>query len=351
MPLHDDVAPHGPATPLAPQWRRLAAAAIDVALLALITNLLAVFQRDLLVSLGHGGRLIGLLLGLAYLGGRNSVLGQGQTLGKRLLGLRTVGADGEPVPFERSLLRSALLLLPLLTSGLPFESESPVVSLVGTGLLSLLSVGLGGTILYLYLFDRQRGQSVHDRIAGTWVVDATLDGPVVRPPLWKGHVAAIGVLLLVPVLAGPTLWWFWSGGFDWDTVLGLRRSLSAHMAPARVDVFQSRFHLPDKEGRITTTRYLRIDVVLPEATNAFEERANEVMRAALPHPFVKEADLVHVTVAYGFDLLFASRYWRKDFARPPAVWEDRLREAAPPEEELDSHQGRAPTLQGSEEPA
>ena len=94
------------------------------------------------------------------------------TLGMHFLGLRVTDLDGRRISFGRALLRAAILLVPFelnhtvmfeLSSG-PGKDASPLV-LVGIAVVWLL--------LALYLVTAAappRGQSIHDRIAGTVVV-------------------------------------------------------------------------------------------------------------------------------------------------------------------------------------
>ena len=147
---------------LAPVWRRALSGGIDAAVLALVGNLLGAIFRNEFIAAGYGGRLVGLLLICAYIGGQNSVLASGRTFGKRLMRLRVVDAAGQPLSLERSLLRAFILALPLLSGGVFVAQRSPVISLLATGLLSVVSAGLAGALLYLYIFNRGTRQSVHD---------------------------------------------------------------------------------------------------------------------------------------------------------------------------------------------
>ena len=97
--------PPGPAATLAGFWPRMAALLIDLLRLAVPAFLLGFALFTWLVTLGQAGRLIGSIVALAYFGLLNSRLGDGQTIGKRLLNIRAVGRDGKTLSPARSVLR------------------------------------------------------------------------------------------------------------------------------------------------------------------------------------------------------------------------------------------------------
>jgi uncharacterized RDD family membrane protein YckC len=81
-----------------------------------------------------------------------AVAATGQTLGKRLVGVRVVGVDGSPLGFGRSIQRWALPGLPTMLGGWLFPLQ------------------LADALWCLW--DRPRQQCLHDKAAGTIVVTA-----------------------------------------------------------------------------------------------------------------------------------------------------------------------------------
>jgi resuscitation-promoting factor RpfA len=146
----------------AASWRRAAAAAIDVAPFAAggvalarallraaaglpapatgLDGLLDLVARERVIVLSVAAA-VALALGV-YTTLAHALAGA--TLGKRLLGLRLVGPDGERPSLARSAVRSAL---------------------------AFVSLGLLGLGVLLALFTRS-GRSLHDLVARTWVVEA-----------------------------------------------------------------------------------------------------------------------------------------------------------------------------------
>jgi len=141
---------------LASRGARLGASLVDTVLLMILVYPLALMfgMWDTLLEAPEntlGTQLLSMLLGFAAFILLNGYLlhKNGQTIGKKLLGIRIVGVDGSSLPLGRLL---ALRYVPQwLVSALPY---------IG-GLLCLVNV--------LFIFGEER-RCIHDRIAGTKVV-------------------------------------------------------------------------------------------------------------------------------------------------------------------------------------
>lgn len=113
---------HGDGLPgpeIAGFWRRIFAFVIDCLLLGVVGWMLGAIFFDVLARMGSYARLIGFAIALAYFGIGNSRLGSGQTLGKRLLGLRVVDGHHAILSLPRSLARYVVLGIPFFVGGLP----------------------------------------------------------------------------------------------------------------------------------------------------------------------------------------------------------------------------------------
>ncbi len=80
-------------------WRRVFAYSIDAILLGIIGLALGFTFYEHFLAIGQTGRLYGLVIYLAYFATMNSKIGNGQTLGKRMLGIKVVGLDGSTLTF------------------------------------------------------------------------------------------------------------------------------------------------------------------------------------------------------------------------------------------------------------
>lgn len=158
----DVVAPDAPATPLserrlASRGKRLGAAIIDtIAIVVLGTALSRAYCA--VASVPQSLELARLGFLVAWLPQWFLIAKRGQTIGKMLLKIQIVVADGTPARFFHGV---ALRAWPVL-----FVSTVPELLFPGLRILSSLLV----TIDPLFIF-RADHRCVHDRIAGTYVVD------------------------------------------------------------------------------------------------------------------------------------------------------------------------------------
>jgi uncharacterized RDD family membrane protein YckC len=91
----------------------------------------------------------------------------GRTVGKRLTGIRVVSADGARLRAGQALVRSAIYALP------PAARPVPVLNVIA-GIFWLAEIGL--------LFEGGHRQALHDRAAGTLVIDTRpRPAPVAEP--------------------------------------------------------------------------------------------------------------------------------------------------------------------------
>ena len=119
----------------------------------------------------------------------DSKIGNGQTLGEKLLKLRVTDAQTDPISAGRAVVRSAVFLVPYLLIGLtvPVTRTPWIVSCI----LSAITVGIGGTTLYILISCRETRQGLHDLATGCYVVSADSEGPVELRPVSHAHWAIV----------------------------------------------------------------------------------------------------------------------------------------------------------------
>jgi uncharacterized RDD family membrane protein YckC len=184
-------------------WRRFLAAVIDFIILGIIGHLVAWPLFDTLVAMGPTAKLIGFLVALLYFAVPESSIGNGASLGKRLLLLQVVHADGSTLTIEESLIRYGIFATPPFLSGLALPL--PRFPLPLFFLLVALISSVGGLTQYLIVFNRNTRQGLHDLSVKCFVAEADKAGPVAIKPIWKSHWQIAAALLIVLNLGGSVL--------------------------------------------------------------------------------------------------------------------------------------------------
>ena len=149
-------------------WRRFQAAAIDGLILGVPAFLLGFLFFAEFARLGGWGRAVGFFVALLYYGLLNSKLANGQTIGKWLLKIQVVGSDQAPISISRSIVRFCVLGSPFFLNGAAFPLKI-FYSWIGDIVVAVI-FGVGGSIIYLLMFNRRNRRSLHDLIAGSVVV-------------------------------------------------------------------------------------------------------------------------------------------------------------------------------------
>ena len=144
-------------------------------------------------------KLVGLVLGVAYLGLGGSRLSGGQTAGMTVATLTLVGADGRPLSVPRSMLRATVLIAPWCLSmfylGVTQIPTGPVLEWVSW----VLTFGVVPVSAMMLLARPRRGQFFHDVLVGSFLVPEEDVGKPMPP------VLGLRALIL------PALWLFGAG--------------------------------------------------------------------------------------------------------------------------------------------
>ena len=315
-----------PLAPFAGFWRRVAAFLVDSVILGLIGYALGLVLFDTFVRLGPWGRCVGFVAALVYFVPQESGPSGGQSLGKRLLGIRVVDAHGLPLGPGRSLARFCVFGVPYFLNGAALPMD---VATFGGG-FALAVVALGGTLAlaYLLVFNRRTRQSLHDLSVGAFVVRvrrSTRDARAVPAPvrMWGGHRAIAGALV---VLAGATPLMF-PALMRIPMFAGLQAiyaGVAAQPELRSVNVFES-------VGRVYGTAatgvqhelliQATIATPLPDPVPLATRLAGIALKA---WPDAVREDRIIVRLAHGFDIGIASSWTYSTLALTPEQWADRV---------------------------
>ena len=295
-------------------WRRTGAFLLDGMLLGLVGLLIGYFFFDTLVELGPWGRLLGFLISITYFGTLNSSIGGGQTLGKKLQKIRVVNQAGETLSVPSSFTRYAIMGIPFFLNNamIPQAITNQIVLFI----LTLIIFCVGGTILYLYAFNRQTRQSLHDLAVGSYVIKDVYPGPVSAGPIWKPHFAIAGlwcalvlsfVIFGVPILATKGLF---------KELLVIHEAVQSTGKVHNVRVSET-YHW----GSDGTSTSLSVNAIWKSIPKVPKGTPFEIAPAVLSaYPSIFSKDRLFISVSYGYDIGI-STFWKSNSANgTPTEW-------------------------------
>ncbi|WP_456458988.1 RDD family protein [Reichenbachiella sp.] len=176
-------------------WSRIWALFIDSIVLGIIGLVLGLMMEDSFVSMGTNGILVGFTLSLLYFTFANSKIGDGSTLGKKVMKIQVVDKNENWISIQTSFLRSLILISPYFLVNYAFTQFQIVESIKIVILLSML-IG----IIVLYIFNKATRQSLHDLVLHTFVVkENELENSIEFQTNKKTGVYVTGVLIILLV--------------------------------------------------------------------------------------------------------------------------------------------------------
>lgn len=301
-------------------WRRLGAFFLDGLVLGAIGWAAGLVLADHFVQLGLWGRLLGFCVAWPYFGLLNSRLGGGQTLGKRVLGIKVVNQRGDCLSAPQALMRFLPLGAAWFLNGVPWPDA--VLLSFWSYVLSVAVFGVGLSLVYLFVFNRATRQSLHDLMVGSFVVRALggHDEPVKAQPTWPAHLAVCGVLLVGSAIL-PYFGQRAASNATFSPLLSIYKAVNATswVSHAQVNQGQS-FMVMAEKGKVSST-YLGIVAYIKDADINNTTRARELARLALSaDPAARQLDTIQVVLAYGYDIGIAASWQSRNQSHTPAEW-------------------------------
>jgi uncharacterized RDD family membrane protein YckC len=282
---------------------------------------------DALAALGSPARLIGGTIAFGYFAVLNSRVAGGQTIGKRALSIRVARAQGAAVGIARSSIRAFILVLPITLNGITFASSDGghLVSIA----LAVCIFGLGGALVYLYIFNGRTRQSLHDLAAGTFVVNAKADGPI-HARIWQPHLAIAAVwILVVAVGLGPLS----NLAGRSDTLQGLQeiqRVAQSVVPGAELTAQKGVSAVTSTKSGVSSAEFLQIRVHPRQRPSSHEEIANQIAAALLAEcPEARAVDRLIISITFGYDIMISTMSTTQNFSHSPKEWAERLDVASP----------------------
>lgn len=321
-PEHDNfqfIANDAPASvAISPVWRRFVAFFIDCTFLGLAGYLSGISFFNAYARLGGWGRLVGFTIALVYFGLFDSIANGGKTPGKRLCRIKVVDSDGKPLSIAKSIVRYLVIAGPFFLNGLALPSGT-LWSSVGQ-FVGLVVIGLGGGIIYLLLFNRPTRQSLHDLVAGSYVIRADSQGPGDMPKIWKGHFLVLGAWMLAVSVLVTVGMPFLARSSVFAGMTELQRQVEKLDKVRAVSI-----NTGVMRGQQGKTRFLRLNAILAEPCAEFEDLTDRIAATVFTvYPKAAELDQVTVTLAYGYDIGIASSWRYRQAGHAPGDWKFKL---------------------------
>ncbi|WP_136796257.1 RDD family protein [Desulfosediminicola ganghwensis] len=304
-------------------WRRAASFFIDILILGLFGILLGLFFSQQFVVLGGWGRIVGFAIAALYFGVLNSRILNGQTVGKKIFGIQVVDENGQLIDIWKSLIRYSIIGVPFFLNGAQISAN--VLHSVWLYLVAFLVFGVGLSIVYLLVFNRNTRQSLHDFLVGTYVIKIRNAEMSTLKRVWRFHYGVCATLL-VTSLCIPILVKHLSQTEFFAELLDVQERVQSLPTVAHASISDGKTTFRPVDGDATLTTYIKCDALL-----SIDETANEVLAAEIAdailatHTKSSERNVIHVALIYGYDIGISS-FWRSNsYSFSPAQWKERIK--------------------------
>ena len=280
-------------------WSRIFALFLDSLLLGAIGFGLGLAFESEFVEMGALGRTIGFAVALTYFGLMNSVIGKGQTLGKRILDIRVVDASGSYISLSKSFARYIIFAIPFLFNGADITSNAHLSYLIYP--LSIIVFGGLFSIVYLYLFNRRTRQSLHDLVVGSYVVNSASSVENVNS-IWKVHLVISAATFVLAVIL-PIFTIGFADSHPFNELLSTQKALSGVPEVRLASVKSGKTIFSSTESGTQTSTYITVQVYVKEQLIDDQEFAKELAEiVAKNFPDYQSKNVVQVILTYGFDI-------------------------------------------------
>lgn len=299
-------------------WRRVIAFFIDGLILGGVGLLLGMFLSEQFVLLGGLGRGVGFVIAALYFGILNSSIANGQTLGKRLLGIQVITRDGQLLNIAKSFLRYSIIAVPYFLNGAHISSNS--MQTLWIYVLALLVFGFGLSIIYLILFNRNTRQSLHDLLVGTYVIRIKSETEISQKTVWRIHYGVCGILLISSLFIPTVVKHLSQTGF-FSELLETQKQIQNLSSVVHASVNDGKSTFKPAGGDATVTTYITSQVFLSKNETDNKSFATEIANIVLAtHKTANQRDIISIVLTYGYDIGIASFWQSNRYGYTPEEW-------------------------------
>jgi len=303
--------------PICGFWRRCVAFVVDTIILGLLGVVLGSMLGQQFAMLGTLGSLVGFIIAICYLGIMNSHVGNGQSIGKKLLKICVVNKEGNLISIKRSCVRAAIVSV-IVCNGLSLNSV-PLLGHVIAGIVAVVFIG----IIYFYLFNKKTRQGIHDIICGSYVYKVAAIGTPITATVSRVHYITYAVILIVITIASYT-----SLNENKDisfTLQELNKIDGAYAANVnymtRKKVFDPKVGVVD--GKASTKLTATIFVYKNSKTD--DELKDEIARVVLnTYPAMQNVQILIVNIRRGYNIGIAQEYTDSWTSGSAQKWKEKL---------------------------
>jgi uncharacterized RDD family membrane protein YckC len=301
--------------------KRLGAFFIDSVILGVVGFLLGLSMQDFLVSIGNYGLLLGLAIAVAYQTIGNSKITNGQTIGKRIIGIQVVDRNGETIGIGKSFLRALILCVPYFTRSfsIPGISDSGPISIVISMVESAALIGL----VVVYIFNKETRQSLHDLAVGSYVV--TTERNELPSPLPKvSRTPFYALFAVIIVLIGLSASTFFFGKSDLSKLMQVNDKVKSIGGVLNSSVFENTTYAgSNKTKSYAVTAWV---VKLPGDNMVHEKIVKDIVSVVLNDVAdIDSFDVISISLTRQFNIGIASLKNTERLGKSPAQWREKLK--------------------------
>jgi uncharacterized RDD family membrane protein YckC len=271
--------------------------------------------------LGAWGRLIGFFIALTYFGFMNSALANGQTIGKRIMKIRVVDLNGSTISVVRSFTRYLILGAPFFLNG---AAIPPRVFNTWVGIVvEVIIFGVGGSIIYLFVFNHRNRRSLHDLLTGTYVIKGDVAGAAPNLRIWLGHYVVLSLVILV-LIVSPLLLKGFAERLGYKELILLQSTLVDEPNIWYAAVFSGKGFAANASG-ITPSTTTAVGVWVDRPIEDYDALANHLAKITFhTFPNAERSDRFVLNITYGYDIGLATTHTSRGFDYSPSEWHARI---------------------------
>ncbi|PKF74166.1 RDD family protein [Chryseobacterium sp. PMSZPI] len=306
-------------------WTRIWALLLDSILLGIFGFILGFFFQNYFISLGENAKLIGWSISLIYFSVLNSNINQGQTFGKKLMGIQVVDSNGNFIYLKTSIIRALILTAPFFLNGYKISGTSSFSVVAFVQSIIIFALGIGSIIFYI--LNKQTRQSIHDLIAKTYVVQDYRSSTItVMPKVGKLPFYILGGIFAIIICSSI---YSYTSNSTIKKLIPLYEKLSQQKNISNASIVMNYPPMTDNTGTqrniytvvIKTKKNLK-DINQPAYSIKNKELQETVKTFIESHVYDSDNDILSVSVNSGYDIGISKSNYELNISQPIYKWKE-----------------------------